>query len=75
MSDKVILKYMEYDTENGDTFDSLAFQFYTDEMLASEIIKANPMYADTLIFEDTVTLKIPIFEQVTLPSTLPPWRR
>ena len=72
---RVVTEYKEYDTEYGDTFDSMAFQFYTDEQLSSEIIKANPDYADVLIFLDTVTLKIPIFDQTTLPDTLPPWRR
>ena len=70
-----VTDYMEYDTEYGDTFDSMAFQFYTDEQLSSEIIKANPDYADVLIFEEeSVTLKIPIFDAVTMPDTLPPWR-
>ena len=71
-----VTDYMEYDTEYGDTFDSMAFQFYTDEQLSSEIIKANPDYADVLIFEEeSVTLKIPIFDAVTMPDTLQPWRR
>ena len=71
-----VTDYMEYDTEYGDTFDSMAFQFYTDEQLSSEIIKANPDYADVLIFEEkSVTLKIPIFDAVNMPDTLPPWRR
>ena len=71
-----VTDYMEYDTEYGDTFDSMAFQFYTDEQLSSEIIKANPDYADVLIFEEeSATLKIPIFDAVTMPDTLPPWRR
>ena len=71
-----VTDYMECDTEYGDTFDSMAFQFYTDEQLSSEIIKANPDYADVLIFEEeSVTLKIPIFDAVTMPDTLPPWRR
>lgn len=76
MADNVtVTEYLDYITEYGDTFDSLAFQFYFDEMQASEIIKANPDYADVLIFEDSVKLKIPVFENVTTPGTLPPWRR
>lgn len=77
MADTItVTDYMEYDTEYGDTFDSMAFQFYTDEQLSSEIIKANPDYADVLIFEEeSVTLKIPIFDAVNMPDTLPPWRR
>ena len=70
-----VTEYLDYITENGDTFDSLAFQFYLDEMKSSEIIKANPDYAGVLIFEDTVKLKIPVFEDVSTPDTLPPWRR
>lgn len=76
MSDRVIAKYMEYRTEYGDTFDSMAFQFYNDELLSSEIIKANPDFSDVLIFEEEeAVLQIPIFETVTTPDTLPPWRR
>ena len=56
--EKTITEYLEYDTEYGDTFDSIAFQFYTDEQLSSEIIRANPDYADVLVFDDVVTLKI-----------------
>lgn len=75
MANIVITDYTEYVTGYGDTFDSIAFRFYYGEELSSEIIKANPDYADVLIFEDAVTLKIPVFEQVTVPETLPPWRR
>lgn len=73
--EKTITEYLEYDTEYGDTFDSIAFQFYTDEQLSSEIIRANPDYADVLVFDDVVTLKIPVFDTASLPDTLPPWRR
>ena len=73
--EKMITEHLEYDTEYGDTFDSIAFQFYTDEQLSSEIIRANPDYADVLVFDDVVTLKIPVFEAASLPDTLPPWRR
>ena len=44
--EKMITEHLEYDTEYGDTFDSIAFQFYTDEQLSSEIIRANPDYAE-----------------------------
>ena len=73
--EKTITEYLEYDTEYGDTFDSIAFQFYTDEQLSSEIIRANPDYADVVVFDDGVTLKIPVFDTASLPDTLPPWRR
>ena len=62
-------------TVEGDTFDGLALQYYNDEKLASAIIQANPDHCDTLIFEAGITLTIPAVSTVTLPETLPPWRR
>ena len=65
----------EYITAAGDTFDRLALLYYNEEKLASEIIKANPDYCDVLIFEAGITLIIPTVTTVTLPESLPPWRR
>lgn len=62
-------------TVAGDTFDSLALQYYNDEKLASAIIQANPDYCDILIFDAGITLTIPAVSTVALPETLPPWRR
>lgn len=77
MSDAVnmITDYTEYETEYGDTFDSLAFRFYLDEQLSSVIIQANPDYCDVLIFEESVKLRIPIVDAISIPETLPPWRK
>lgn len=62
-------------TVEGDTFDGLALHYYDDEKLAHSIIQANPDYCDVLIFEAGVVLDIPEVSTVTLPETLPPWRR
>lgn len=62
-------------TVEGDTFDALALHYYDDEKLAHNIIQANPDHGDVLIFEAGVTLEIPDVSTVTLPETLPPWRR
>ena len=62
-------------TVEGDTFDSLALYYYNDEKLASTIIQANPDHCSTLIFEAGVSLAIPDVSAVTMPETLPPWRR
>ena len=48
---------------------------YGDESLAHYIIEFNPDYADVLIFEANVALRLPIVENVETPDTLPPWRR
>lgn len=62
-------------TAEGDTFDSLALRYYYDEKMASAIIRENPDHGDTLIFEAGVPLTIPDAADVTIPETLPPWRR
>lgn len=62
-------------TVEGDTFDGLALHYYDDEKLASAIIQANLDHCTTLIFEAGVSLVIPEVSAVTMPETLPPWRR
>ena len=70
-----IISYKEYVTREGDTFDALALDMYGEETLAHYIMDFNPDYADVLIFEANVTLRLPIVEDVETPETLPPWRR
>lgn len=67
-------KFYQYETLQGDTFDMIALDFYNDESLASEIIKSNPEYCSTIVFDAGIVLLIPIIEE-TAPSTLPPWKR
>lgn len=67
--------YKEYTTREGDTFDALALEMYGAETLAHYIIEFNPDYADVLIFEANVAIRLPIVEDAELPDTLPPWRR
>lgn len=66
--------YLTYSTQAGDTFDSLALTMYNDEKLASYIIEFNPDYADVIIFDANVELRLPIVERTDTPETLPPWR-
>jgi phage tail protein X len=67
--------FINYKTRAGDTFDELALQVYNDERMAHHIIEANPDHADVIIFEESVPLRIPIFDETELPETLAPWRR
>lgn len=67
--------YINYTTKQGDAFDMLALSAYNEERLATHIITANPDYADVLIFDAGVNLRIPVFEGVETPETLPPWRK
>ncbi|MBQ9229082.1 MAG: tail protein X [Paludibacteraceae bacterium] len=69
-----VTAYLEYQTRAGDTFDSLALTMYNEEKLAKHIIEFNPDYADVIIFEANVPLRLPIIDDVETPATLPPWR-
>ena len=65
-----------YTTVEGYTYDSIAFDFYTEEKLASLIIQANPAYADVIVFDAGTELVIPIVdEDAETPDTAPPWRQ
>ncbi len=66
--------YLEYETLDGDTWDSIALDFYNNEYYASKIMQANPDFIKTLIFNAGIKLKIPILEYAA-PTTLPPWKR
>ncbi|MDE5759284.1 MAG: tail protein X [Allobaculum sp.] len=70
-----ILRYYEYTTVAGDTFDQLALRFYNDEYKMSQIIAFNPDHWDTLIFEAGVKLKIPILETMPWSDSSPAWRK
>lgn len=70
-----IVGYDKYVTADGDTFDRLALDYYNEEKMMSHIIQANPDYANILIFEQGIALKIPILNNAETPETLPPWRR
>lgn len=70
-----VVGYKNYTTREGDTFDALALSMYGSETLAHYIIEFNPDYADVLIFEANIALRLPVVEDAELPDTLPPWRR
>lgn len=59
----------------GETWDQIAFKYYTDEFKASALMQANVNFKDVLIFEGGEVLTIPELEDETAPETLPPWRR
>jgi phage tail protein X len=67
-------RYFEYTTMHGDTFDILALDAYNDEFKSRLIIQANPQYANVLIFDEGVKLRIPIIDAQAA-ETLPPWKR
>jgi phage tail protein X len=70
----IMMEYYEYTTLQGDTYDSIALDFYNDEAKASIIIQANQAHRKTILFNAGVVLKIPIIEEDQSDS-LPPWKK
>lgn len=66
--------YYNYTALAGDTFDSIALDYYNHENLSINIIQANPLYRKVLVFEGGEVLKVPIIEEQAS-DTLPPWKR
>ena len=59
----------------GESWDQIAFKYYTDEFKASELMAANRTYLDKVIFEGGEVLTIPEIEEIETTETLPPWRQ
>jgi len=65
--------YNQYIAKQGDTFDDIARQAYSDEHLVSILLYANPDLADRLILEGGELIQIPIISMAPA-ETMPPWR-
>ncbi len=69
-------QYYEYITREGDRWDLIAWQFYTNATLYEPIIKANPHVSIEPTLKSGIKLKIPVIEtQNTIEFQLPPWRK
>ena len=68
--------YLEHITTAGETWDSIALEYFDDEMAMSDLIRFNPKLASTLIFDEGELVLIPIFDPDDDDDrdTLPPWR-
>jgi hypothetical protein len=75
MKTGTVLEVIEYKTKAGDTFDTLALEAYNEERMSSVLMDYNRDYLDTLIFEEDILLKVPLFDQRIDADSLPPWRR
>lgn len=67
----------KYRTVQGDTWDMIAFRLWPSkggEKRMSELIEANPEYADYVKFPAGIVLKVPELTEQTAQS-IPPWRR
>lgn len=69
-------EFYEYITKEGDRWDLIAWQFYTNSTLYEPIIKANPDVSIEPTLKSGIKLKIPVIDQQnTIEFELPPWRR
>lgn len=64
----------QYETRQGETWDSISSDFYDSPFYVSDLIAANPQHANVVIFTAGFKLEIPIIEAAA-PDSLPPWKR
>ena len=65
--------YLEHTTTQKEAYDAISLVYYGDEAYAGLIAMANPGYADVIMFDANITLRIPMLAAAP-PSSLPPWR-
>lgn len=63
-----------YRTEQGQTWDIIAFKVYGDEKQMTTLIEANQQHRNVVFFSANVILNVPTIN-TTRTAPLPPWRR
>lgn len=64
-----------YITKRGDTWALIAYKAYGDITKMKQVMDANPSIALVVIFEDGITIDLPIIpETETQTNDLPPWK-
>lgn len=67
---------VEYITNEGDRWDTVAWKAYGDPMLFPKIAKANRGIPLDVVFIDGISLVVPVLDGVTINTNLlPPWKR
>ena len=64
----------QYTTEQGDTWDGIAYKIYGSEGRMHELLTANWPLLDIMIFANGVVLDVPDISE-TVSDSLPFWRR
>ena len=70
-----IVGYKTHIAAMGESFDSIAFEYYGDEFMADKLMKANPLHVQKIVFEGGEKLTIPVYDDIESTETLAPWRR
>lgn len=63
-----------YKTIQGDTWDGIAVKVYGDEKYMNELLEANQVYREIIIFPANVSLSLPNIQTQTT-TILPPWKK
>ena len=61
-------QYSEYIARNGETWDEISFEVYSDSFLYARIMEANPAYSDVVTFDGGEVLQIPV--NIETPETI-----
>lgn len=66
-----------YRTENGDTWDLIAYKIYGNELRMHELMRANVNLIGIAIFDANIPIIAPKLEKndFSTNSNLPPWKR
>ncbi|QHJ79172.1 MAG: hypothetical protein [Caudoviricetes sp.] len=64
----------QYNTIQGDTWDTISYRSFGSEFYTNEIFEANPKYQDIAVFDANITLIIPDVD-TAIDVNLPPWLR
>jgi phage tail protein X len=70
------MDFTNYITKQGDRWDLIAWKAYGDITKQKDLIELNPDIDIVVIFDEGITLLLPIIEEVnTQDSLLPPWKQ
>jgi len=68
--------FVEYITNQGERWDTVAYKAYGDAMLFPKIAEANRGIPLDVVFVDGISLKVPVLDKVSIDTNLlPPWKR
>jgi len=65
----------EYETQQGDTWDALAFDIYGSEKLSYLLLQANPAFMEMIFLPAGLRLTIPPTPETKSINPKPPWAR
>lgn len=65
----------KYTAAAGETWAGIAFKLWTEETLMYKLIEANPLRANTVVFDGGEVLNVPEIEETDLKAAMPPWRK